>query len=411
LKSKKPTKKNERAMSVQAELLMHVRSRAGRISRVELAGLLGVVPSTSGIYVGQLIKAGYLIELEKSKSLSGRPPTMLALNPGGGQFIGIDFEAHKILALSIDFAQQTIKKAESEILPGDGDRQVIQKVIGMIRAVRHPELVLHGIGVGVPGPVDPVDGTAFHYEYIPGWRNVPVKNLLSAQFAVPVHVENNVRTMAYAELCFGRGHQWRDFVCLAARTGIGVGMAMDGKIHRGFSNLSGEIGWWPVPGPVQTPGRHRIRPAVEFPPYLQVKDLATVDALVGRIAAALAEGAESALAPHRESLSLDHVVGAARQGDPLCLKFVEETGAVLGRIAAQIALLVDPQTIILTGPLTQLGEAILGPANEALNRLSYIPFGRARTLEMSSMDDYSGALGAAAIALDAWRPSLPPKNV
>ncbi len=398
-------------MSMQARLLMHVRSRAGRISRVELASLLGVAPSTSGIYVGQLIKAGYLMELEKSKSLSGRPPTMLALNPGGGQFIGIDFEAHRILALSIDFAQQTIKKSESEILPGDGDRQVIQKVIGMIRAVRHPDLVLHGIGVGVPGPVDPVDGTAFHYEYIPGWRNVPVKRLLAAQFGVPVHVENTVRAMAYAELCFGHGHHWSDFVCITARTGIGIGMAFDGQIHSGHANLSGEIGWWPVPGPVETAGRQRLRPAVAFPPNLQVKDVATVAALVGRISTALAAGAESSLAPHRDSLDLNHVIEAVKHGDPLCMKFVEETGTVLGRVAAQIALLVDPQAIILTGPLTRFGEAILCPANEALNRLSYIPFGRARTLEISSMDDFGGALGAAAIALDVWRPDLLPKGV
>jgi N-acetylglucosamine repressor len=407
-----PNKKLRRKQDAQAQLLMQVRARDGKVSRVELAKALGVAPSTSGFYVSQLIEEGYLREMEKGVTSSGRPPTHLSLNPSGGQFVGVDFEAHQIKAIALDFSQKPIKRAEDTIQPGETLEQVLRKVLEIIRKVRAPRLVLHGIGVGVPGPVDPKYGTALYYDYIPGWRNVPVKAYLEEAFGVPVQVENNIRAMVYAELCLGGGRDLRDIVCIAVRTGIGVGLSLNGLIHHGAGNLSGEIGWWPVPGRVDIPQRTLKYPRIEFPDGMLVKEIATVDALLQRTSAAIAQGSASSLSAKvsagKRQLDFEDIVEAVKNRDPLALKMAAETGVVLGRVAAEIALLIDPEAIYLTGPLVRLEEAILGPANDALGRLTFVPFGGGRKLEASHIGEFAGALGAASLALNAWVPQLPP---
>src|SRR5947209_3197229 len=88
--------KHETIAVQQADLLRRVRAREG-ISRVELARGLNLAPSTVGIYVDHLVEEGFLFEGKATERESGRPPTILGLNPQGGRFIGVDFEARNIM--------------------------------------------------------------------------------------------------------------------------------------------------------------------------------------------------------------------------------------------------------------------------------------------------------------------------
>src|SRR5436190_16467423 len=106
--------KHETIALQQADLLRRVRAREG-MSRVELARGLNLAPSTVGIYVDHLVDEGYLFEGKATERESGRPPTILALNPHGGRFIGVDFEARNIMAVSVDFSQKRIKEFHGTI--------------------------------------------------------------------------------------------------------------------------------------------------------------------------------------------------------------------------------------------------------------------------------------------------------
>src|SRR2546421_12996255 len=94
--------KQKAVANLEAELLRRVRANEG-LSRVELARELHLAPSTVGAYVDRLISEGFLSERQKAERDFGRPPTLLGLNPGGGRFIGVDFEAQNIMANVVDF--------------------------------------------------------------------------------------------------------------------------------------------------------------------------------------------------------------------------------------------------------------------------------------------------------------------
>src|SRR5690606_12478264 len=114
---------------------------------------------------------------------------------------------------------------------GESVDQILQKIEEAIQtAIRNSRLPLLGIGVGVPGVIDSQRGVASHYESVSGWENVPITERLTRKFKVPVHLENNIRSMAMAELWLGQGLGLRNFVCFGVRIGIGVGIFINGEL-------------------------------------------------------------------------------------------------------------------------------------------------------------------------------------
>ena len=119
--------KQRAVANLEAELLKRVRTHDG-LSRVDLARQLHLAPSTVGAYVDRLIEEGFLSERQKASRDFGRPPTLLALNPGGGRFIGVDFEAANLMATAVDFSQQPMRQIHHPILASDSVEQVIATV-------------------------------------------------------------------------------------------------------------------------------------------------------------------------------------------------------------------------------------------------------------------------------------------
>src|SRR5436190_16361233 len=110
--------KHQAIANQQADLLRRVRAQDG-LSRVDLARSLSLAPSTVGIYVNHLVEQGYLFEGKTSEREFGRPPTILALNPQGGRFIGVDFEARNLMAVEVDFSQRTLNRLHERITLGE----------------------------------------------------------------------------------------------------------------------------------------------------------------------------------------------------------------------------------------------------------------------------------------------------
>src|SRR5215470_2675575 len=116
--------KQKAVANLEAELLKRVRAQEG-LSRVDLARQLHLAPSTVGAYVDRLIAEGFLSERQKAERDFGRPPTLLALNPHGGRFIGVDFEAHNLMATVVDFSQHPMRQVHQTIRPSDSVEHII----------------------------------------------------------------------------------------------------------------------------------------------------------------------------------------------------------------------------------------------------------------------------------------------
>jgi hypothetical protein len=268
---------------VESEILKRVRAHPG-ISRIALARNLQIAPSTVGNYVGRLITEGFLAEADKSERETGRPPTSLRLNPDGGQFIGVDFEARNIMAMAVDFSDHPLKQAHKNIHKSDSVEQIIAKIEQSIVEVLpdYPGRLL-AIGVGVPGLVDPAKGVAIQYKYINRWQNVALAAPLAKRFGVPVYLENTVRSMALAELWFGQGRGVKDWLCIGIRSGIGAGIVSAGQLQCGAAHRAGEIGRWRCPRPPHPAARFFIEKGSVLAGTLELQEVASVRSILAAL--------------------------------------------------------------------------------------------------------------------------------
>lgn len=383
--------KQQAMADAEAALIREVR-RQEASSRVQLARRLGLAPSTVGVYVDRLIGEGYLREGPKIQTRSGRPATVVELNPQAGEFIGVDFDARLIVATSIDFSQQVQRRAQRTVLTSDTAPDVLAKIEEVISELARPAALL-GIGVAVPGAVDSDEGIARHYEYIPGWQDVPLVARLSQRFRVPVHLENNIRSFALAEQWFSQRPAVSNYVCLGIRSGIGAGVVIDGQLHRGTDGLAGEIGSWPcvVPG---SNGAYQT---------VTLESVASVRALLNRLTDEVRHGAQTTLRLKRDQVTLDELLRAAQQSDPLVLRSLQGAADAVARVIAQCSLLLNPDRVVIVGPLAELTEAFLEPVSRSVDQYAVPQHAKKPEIVAASFGDYGGALGAAALAVHQWR--------
>jgi N-acetylglucosamine repressor len=396
----KPSSKPQAVADLESTLLRVVCSREA-VSRIELARELKLVPSTAGIYVDRLIQSGYLLEAPATARTLGRPPVLLKLNPQGGRFIGVDFDARQIMTVAVDFAQRPLEQV-SRTIPAratvEGILQLIEESIAEVAGSRRRNLL--GIGLGVPGPVDPLHGISREYPFIHGWRDVPVGPQIAARFSVPVFVENNLRSMALGELWCGEGRGLRDLVCLGIRSGIGSGIIIQGQLLQGANNLAGEIGRWTLSHDSAPPEATKSSPADTKAPRT-IEDVASLTAILSEAARRIDAGEKTTLGKPGNLPTVAELLAASHASDHMALDLLTEAARVHAWIAHQLVQLLDPERIIVAGPLVE-SDAYLQTLRQAALSLGGPRFsGR---IARSTLGAFAGAFGAAALAFHHWKP-------
>jgi predicted NBD/HSP70 family sugar kinase len=374
---------------VEADLVSRLRVHGGA-ARMQLARDLNLAPSTVGIYVERLIADGLVCEGPRVAGEVGRPPTLLTLNPDGGRFVGVDIEARNAMITVVDFSQaprEQVRVSLRRAATVDAVLATIIEAVAALVAAMHRPLL--GVGVGVPGIVDISRGVGVHYEHLAGWRDVPVARALSERLGVPVCLENNIRSMALAEMWFGAARGVEDFVCLGVRTGIGAGIVSRGRLQHGHDNIAGEIGSWPCP--VASPGSRRSKGLFE-----PLESLASMSALADVLNGH--PGAEG-------DWEGDRLREAWRGGDPAVRRRLRAAAEACGWVVGQLNLALNPGLIVVAGPLTALGDEFLSPLSGAVRRARPSWSSGMPRVEGSRLGPYAGALGAAALAVQQWKPA------
>jgi glucokinase len=357
-------------------------------SRLELASRHKLAPSTVGIHIDRLITSGHLSQdLFVSGNHRGRPIQRLSLRGEVGIFIGIEFEARTMHAVCTDFSGKVLGREFVAIPSGADAAAVLALVDGVIAALRdaHPAKLL-GIGVGSPGVIDPDQGIARHYRFIKGWTDVPVVSHLQSKFATPVVMETNVRATALGIQLYEKSFETDDFVCFLIRSGVGAGSIRQSTLFRGHTYTAGEIGRVPYPG---------------SEPVLTVEDLTSLPAILRFVEENLYDFAHSDL--HGSELSSARLIAAAQKGDALARQAIVRAIRHLGWACHIIALVDNPRTIVIAGPLAELGEWLRLELQAALSEQAARSNIQIPQVAVTTLGATVGALGAASLAIETWK--------
>jgi predicted NBD/HSP70 family sugar kinase len=210
------------------------------ISRAEISHETALQRSTVSLIVDELKTRGLIYEIE-GESTGGRPPTLLRLRAAGCMAIGIDVGTAQTTVAVADLVGRVIEREIFETNP-DVDAQFHRLTSSVQKFIRNNDNI-EGIGVSVPGLVDPETGAALFIPHFK-WRNWSLAADLSEATGLPVTVDNDANAAALAELWLGRPEirDVRDFILVLVHEGLGTGIIFDGQVYQGVAGAAGEFG-------------------------------------------------------------------------------------------------------------------------------------------------------------------------
>jgi len=209
------------------------------------------------------------------------------------------------------------------------------------------------VGVSFGGPVDATSGTVRLSHHVPGWENVPLRQMLEAEFGAPASVDNDANVAALGEHRCGAGRGTGSLLYITVSTGVGGGWILNGQPWRGVEGMAGEIGHTVVDphGPVCLCGKRGCVERLASGPYIAQRAREWLEAQPER-GQLLRE-----MAGHSpEAVTAQLVAQAATQGDKLAWEALEVAGWALGVAIGNAANLVNPQRFVLGGGVTKAGE-------------------------------------------------------
>ncbi|MFN8519611.1 MAG: ROK family transcriptional regulator [Chloroflexota bacterium] len=367
---------------------LSVIGQQGPIARVEIARRLSLSPATVTEVTRDLIDEGLVEAVEQAASRGGRPAVLLGIVPEAGSALGAKVSPDRLALVEVDLHGEIISHADEpfDAQSPDAVDALLARLEDAVRqrARRARTGRLLGVGLGVPGTVDPHAGTV--QSPLLGWDGIPLASHATARLGVPVLVDNDVNTLAVAERLYDRGREREHFLTLTIGRGVGLGIIVAGDLYRGAHGGAGEFGHLPV----QLDG-----------PDCECGLQGCLEALVADPALASQAAAEGLL-PHglpvREART--QLRELADQGDRTAARIFATAGATLGRAVAGLVNVLSPELIIVSGEGSDAWTHLEASFRRELDRATF-PSLRGTEVAVDPWDDAKWARGAAALVLRA----------
>ena len=357
--------------------------RSGRAStRGEVIEVTGLSRMTVAARIDALLAAGFLIENGTDRVAAGRPSRRLEFNTERTLLIAATADTtHTTVALT-DLAGRVRGEARIDVAIADGPAAVLGTIADTTRDLldRHgiPLDRIGGLGISVPGPVDPDTGRPSQPPIMPGWDAYPVPEHLHDALGVPVLVANDADAAGLGEQ--RAAHPGSRSLCfLKVSSGIGTGIVIGGQVYRGADGGAGDIGHVKIPGHddlVCQCGAHGCLAAV---------------ASGGAIARTLTQLGKPAS-------SASDVAAYLAAGDADAARLTQAAGRVIGEVVATVVSLLNPAEVVIGGTLAS--PPLITGIRETLYPRSLPRATRHLSISQSSLGARAGIVGIATMVTE-----------
>lgn len=299
--------------------------------------------------------------------------------------VGLDIGGTKIHGILMDIeSNEVIKELKVDTQANKGIDEVIKQICFVVNELKEETTVT--VGLGIAGPLDHIEGIIYQSPNLPGCKNVPIKDMLQAEFDLPVLVDNDAKCFALAECLEGAGKGVENAVAITLGTGIGGGIVLGGTLLRGRNNTAGEFGHMTIvaSGYQCNCGNHGCW-----------ERYASGTAILERTRKSLGEGGlQTGLTA--ESLSIENILSAYHDDDLLAKDIVFSTARYLGVGIANIVNMLNPDVVVLGGSVTNSLDLLEARMRETIKERSISPSNEIPVLKATL--ENPGTLGAALVA-------------
>jgi predicted NBD/HSP70 family sugar kinase len=360
-------------MPSKSSLLQLIRE-AGPLSRTDLARLSGLAASTVSLRVEELVRSGLVEEIGDGESRGGRRPRLLRASGGAGVARAADLGTHHARLAVVDLAGQRLAADEVAISFDEGPSEVLSAVSARLSELAAGQRVL-GVGMGLPGPVDPAEGQIVSPSRMPGWHGMRVRSWLVDRFEVPAVVDNDANLLALGEYRSRWAHtDVRDLVAVKVGRGIGCGIVAGGTVHHGANGAAGDISHVRVSGGELLCG-------------------------CGRVGCLETVASGAVLLSSLGMPSVTELVAQVHRGDAAANQAVREAGRYLGEVLAVVVNFFNPQVLVIGGSLSA-ADPLIASLRAAIYERCLPMASEAVRITAVSDGPEAGVTGAAWLILD-----------
>jgi N-acetylglucosamine repressor len=361
------------------------------VSRADLARLMNVRRGVASLLVSELLDEALIFEGAVGEAVGrGRKPTFLYIDSRERCVVGVDIRASRTYIMVTDLMGRPLGGVTSF----QTNRDVAELMQELARRIKQALVnfkevgACEGVGVVVPGMVDPAAGRVLHAPTL-AWRDVNLRDPLAVLVGIPVHVENSGKACALAQLWATRSDMVAsgNSVFVSVSDGLGAGIIINGELLRGRHNTAGEFGHVPlsVDGPRCSCGATGCWEAY-------VSNIATLSRYFGRdLSEPKPRGAETA------GFTVEDLIARARAGDAKALAAINSTARYLGLGLASIVNAMDPNRIYIGGEITTAWSLIEPIVRSALRERTLTDFGGATEIHVVPAEEHPRLRGAVAL--------------
>jgi glucokinase len=294
----------------------------------------------------------------------------------GKRVIGVDLGGTKILA-GIVGRDGRVERHRENRTPTTSENDLLAGLDSAVEELLDDDVA--AIGFGIPSPIDQRTGRAQQAVNIPLDASIDFRTRMSERFNLPVGIENDANSAAYAEFHFGAAREANSMVMLTLGTGCGGGAVIDGKLFRGWAEFGHMVIVYDgIPCQGTCTGRGHLEPYV-----------------TGVAATKLAQDEFGpAVDAHR-------LVRLAGEGEPRAVQILDGIGRHLGAGIGSLVNIFNPELVVIGGGFAAAGDLILDPAREVVAREGLAGAGKRVRIVRAELGTSAGLIGAGLVAFDA----------
>lgn len=365
-------------------------------SKADLVRFSELSAPTVSSGIAHLERLGLVEQIGDGESSGGRPPGLLRFNERHGYVAAADIGGTRIRMMLTDLGGNVITQW-SMIL---GAKQKTPKAIcglivdglkAMCRESRTPQRKVMHMTVGAPGITNVEAGMVLSAPNLVDWNDVPLRILLEQESGLPCLVENDTNLAAVGEFWRGAAQGVENFIFIALGTGVGAGIFIHGKLHRGAHWSAGEIGYFGVSGKKRSP--------------MKIRELGQLEMAIGgggieaewqRILHRKDKDHGETVTQALLALKATQIFDLAAEGDRAANDVLRYTSKILADALADISQLLNPEVVVLGGGVGSHPE--ICRATEKLLQLHEFAH---PILRPSSLGTQAQLYGAVSISLSA----------
>lgn len=379
--------------SVQRRLLEQFVSD-GASTIPEISKAIGVSLPTATTALNELIEAGLVREIGKRDNSSGRIPMVYDLVPTAGYFVGVNPEMDCLTLAASDFCGNLITEKISIPYIYENTPKNLEQLCGIINdfvaslPFGKEEILM--VCVNFAERVCPFEGRAYNmFTFL----KESLVTKLTELIKLPVCIENDTRSMAFAEFSKGCCKGLKNVIFVNICWGLGIGIIIDGKLYYGKSGYSGEFGH-------MTAYNNNI--ICHCGKIGCIETEVSGRALKRKLTQKILDGKVSILSDKvlnkKEELSLRDILDAIAKEDVLCVATLQQIADELGKQLAGIINIFNPEMLVVGGEMSVTGDYLTLPINMGIKKYSLNIMNEDSQIVTSELKGLAGLAGACLMA-------------